>query len=88
MPELCRFNGIVIKLLFKDNVQHNEPHIHAYYGQYQAAISLKGKLLAGRMPAKQFYMIVGWLALRETQVYAAWAKAVNNEHFEKIAPLS
>lgn len=88
MPELCRFNGIIIKMIFDDTVQHNEPHIHAYYGEFEAAISLKGKLLAGKMPSKQFNMIVGWLAFRETQVYAAWAKAINKEHFDKIDPLS
>ena len=87
MPELARFEGIVIKLLFNDNARHNEPHIHAYYGEYSATISLQGKLLAGSMPSKQFHMIVGWLAFREMEVYAAWAKAANGEHFDKIKPL-
>lgn len=87
MPELCRFYGIVIKLIFNDTAQHNEPHIHATYGEYKASISLKGKLLAGSMPTKQFNMIVGWLAFRETEVYAAWAKAVNGEQFDRIAPV-
>lgn len=87
MPELCRFYGIIIKLIFNDTVQHNEPHIHATYGEYKASISLKGKLLAGSMPSKQFNMIVGWLAFRETEVYAAWAKAVNGEQFDKITPV-
>ncbi|MEG2570970.1 MAG: DUF4160 domain-containing protein, partial [Clostridia bacterium] len=40
MPELSRFFGIVIKLLFDDNQQHNIPHIHAVYGEYKASISL------------------------------------------------
>lgn len=30
MPELSRFMGIVIKLLFKDDSQHNKPHIHMF----------------------------------------------------------
>ena len=38
MPELSRFEGIVIKLLYNDNVQHNKPHIHAYYGGSSATI--------------------------------------------------
>lgn len=28
MPELSRFAGIIIKMLFNDTVQHNKPHIH------------------------------------------------------------
>lgn len=87
MPELARFEGIVIKLYFKDTEQHHKPHIHAIYGEYEASISLRGELLSGALPRKQFNMIVGWLAFRELEVYAAWAKAVQGEAFDKIAPL-
>lgn len=87
MPELTRFLGIVIKLLFNDTQQHNVPHIHAFYGEYEASISLNGDLLAGSMPAKQFKMIVGWLMLHEDETNSAWNKAVKGEHFDKIQPL-
>ena len=87
MPELSRFEGIVIKLLYKDNVQHNKPHVHTYYGEYEAAIGVDGDLLAGSLPQKQFKMVVGWLALHEEEVYAAWNKAVRGEGFSKIKPL-
>ncbi|MEG1886599.1 MAG: DUF4160 domain-containing protein [Oscillospiraceae bacterium] len=87
MPELTRFLGIIIKMLFNDTQQHNVPHIHAYYGDYEASISLDGDLLAGSMPAKQFKMIVGWLMLHEDEVNDAWNKAVKGEHFNKIEPL-
>lgn len=36
MPELSRFMGIIIKMLYNDTVQHNKPHIHVYYGEYEA----------------------------------------------------
>lgn len=87
MPELSRFEGIIIKMLFNDTTQHNKPHVHAYYGEYTAAIGVDGELLAGSLPAKQLKMVTGWLALHEEEVYAAWNKAVRNEHFDKIAPL-
>lgn len=44
MPELSRFGGMVIYLLFYDNVQHNKPHVHVYYGEYEAAIGVDGEL--------------------------------------------
>ena len=31
MPELSRFHGMVIYLLFRDNKEHNKPHFHAKY---------------------------------------------------------
>ena len=38
MPELSRFGGMVIYMLFMDTKQHNKPHVHVYYGDYEAAI--------------------------------------------------
>lgn len=87
MPELCRFAGIVIYLLFKDTQQHNKPHVHVYYGDYEASIGVDGELLAGSIPRKQMKIVVGWLALHEEEVYAAWNLAVQGEHFDKIAPM-
>ena len=87
MPELSRFEGMVIKMLFDDAAQHNKPHVHVYYGEHKAAVGIDGELLAGSLPYKQLKMVVGWLALHEEEAYAAWNKAVRNEHFNKIKPL-
>ena len=38
MPELSRFEGMVIKMLFNDTVQHNKPHVHVTYGEYIALL--------------------------------------------------
>lgn len=87
MPELSRFLGIVIKLLFKDTSQHNKPHIHVYYGDYEASVGIDGELLAGSLPVKQLRMVQAWLAIHEEEAYAAWNKAVQGEQFNKIDPL-
>lgn len=87
MPELSRFAGIIIKMLYNDTIQHNKPHVHVYYGEYQASIGIDGELLAGSLPVKQLRLVNGWLALHEEEAYAAWNKAVRGEAFEKIKPL-
>lgn len=56
MPELCRFYGI-IRMLFSDIGQHNKPHIHAYYQDYEASVGIDGELLAGSIPVKQLKLI-------------------------------
>ena len=56
MPELSRFGGMVIYMLFMDTKQHNKPHVHVYYGDYEAAIGIDGELLAGSLPKKQLKM--------------------------------
>ncbi|MGN0077432.1 MAG: DUF4160 domain-containing protein, partial [Coriobacteriales bacterium] len=35
----------MIKLFFNDTGQHNKPHIHVYYGDFEAVIALDGELL-------------------------------------------
>ncbi len=87
MSELSRFAGIVIYLLFYDTKQHNKPHVHVYYGEYEAAIALDGSLLAGSIPSRQYRMVIGWLALHEEEAYKAWNLAVQGHHFDKIEPL-
>ena len=87
MPELSRFQGMVIKMLFNDTVQHNKPHVHVSYGEYKASVGIDGELLAGSLPQKQFKMLVGWQPFTKKEAYAAWNKAVRGEHFDKITPL-
>ncbi len=87
MPELSRFEGIVIKLLYGDIGQHNKPHIHVFYGEYKATIGVDGELLAGSLPVRQMRLILGWLALHEDEIYGAWNHAVRGEPFEQIKPL-
>jgi len=87
VPELCRFNGITIAMLFKDINQHNKPHIHVSYADYEASIAIDGELLGGSLPAKQFKLIQAWLILHEEELYAAWNKAVQSQPFDKIEPL-
>lgn len=57
MPELIRFYGIIIKMYFNDIQQHHKPHIHAFYGDYEAVVAIDGELLAGSIPSKQLKII-------------------------------
>lgn len=87
MPELCRFYGMIIKLIYGDNVQHNKPHIHVYCGDYEASVGIDGDMLAGSLPVKQLKLLQAWLILHEDELYAAWNSAVQNKPFGKIDPL-
>lgn len=87
MPELSRFYGIIIKMLFMDQEQHNKPHIHVYYSEYRASLGLDGELLAGKLPVKQLKMVQAWLVIHEDELYNAWNNAVRGIPFDKISPL-
>jgi len=87
MPELSRFYGIVIKMLFSDTAQHNKPHVHVYYNEFSASIGIDGELLGGSLPVKQLRLVLAWLTIHEDELYKTWNKAVRSEPFGKIEPL-
>jgi hypothetical protein len=87
MPELSRFYGIVVRMLFSDDVQHSKPHFHVYYNEFKASISVDGELISGSLPIKQLKLVAAWASIHEDELYAAWNKAVRNEPFERIEPL-
>lgn len=88
MPELSRFYGIIIRMYYDDSSQHHKPHVHVFYGDDEAQVGIDGELLSGRLPQKQYKLVVAWLALHEDEAYKAWNRAVSNRPFEKIKPLS
>ncbi len=87
MPEISRFQGMVIKLIFLDNDKHHKPHVHVYYGEYEASVGLDGELLSGSIPLKKLKLLQAWMILHEDELYKAWNNAVQGLPFEDIKPL-
>ena len=64
MPELSRFWGMVIYMLFMDTKQHNKPHVHVYYGEYEAAIGSAFEPLKDEEVLKNmsvFHGVITWM---------------------------
>jgi len=87
MPTLSLFYGILIRMNWKDTGQHNSPHFHAYYGEYEAVFGLDGEIIAGNFPKKQSAYVKAWALLREKDLVANWQLAVNGEDIFRIEPL-
>lgn len=88
MPELSRFYGLIIKMLFMDDGKHHKPHVHVFYGDYEASIAIDGELLAGSLPVKQYKLVQAWLVLHEDELYRAWNNAVIGKPLDRIDPLA
>jgi hypothetical protein len=87
VPELSRFQGMIIKMLFLDNDKHHKPHVHVYFGEFEASVGIDGELLAGSIPVKQLKILNAWLIIHEDELYKAWNNAVRGLKFDKIEPL-
>ena len=87
MPELSRFQGMIIKLIFLDDDKHHKPHVHVYYGEYEASVGIDGELLSGSLPIKKLKLLQAWMILHEDELYNAWNRAVKGIPFDNIKPL-
>ena len=71
-----------------NNGEHNPPHFHAYYGEFQAIFTLDGEMTEGSMPRKQTRLIQAWTEIHLDELKANWELAINGEPIFRIEPLS
>ena len=47
MPTICMFQGILIRMYWRDTDRHKMPHFHAYYQDDEAVFTLDGEIVSG-----------------------------------------
>ena len=83
MPVLSQFYGIIIKMYFQRS-EHNPPHFHIVYGDYEAECSiLTGRIIAGTIPVRAKRLVCRWMSIHRDELLEIW----NTQQFHKIAPL-
>jgi hypothetical protein len=83
MPVISKFYGITIRMYFQQS-EHNPPHIHAIYGEQEAAISIRNReVLDGELPIKAVSLIKEWIDLYEEELLYIW----ETQNFVKLPPL-
>ena len=87
MPIISLFYGIIIRMFFRDNDKHKMPHMHAFYGEYEAVFTLGGEIIAGDFPRKQAALVKAWALIHEEDLNADWTLALNGEETFRIDPL-
>lgn len=87
MPIISQFFGIIIYMYREIGGHHNEPHIHVKYNEYEMSITIKGKVLNGKLPNKQQKLIDAWLILHQEELQAAWYALNNDGEILKIKGL-
>ena len=84
MPEISRFYGIVITINYRE---HNPPHFHATYQDYEISVDIKTGLINGKMSKRALKMIFEWLDLYKDELMEDWNLAQDRKTLLKIAPL-
>lgn len=84
MPEISRFLGIIIYMLYDD---HSPPHFHASYGDFRISVEIQSGLVLGEFPRRALNAVTEWCNLNEEALMENWRRAEKHEPLEKIPPL-
>jgi hypothetical protein len=83
MPAVSRFYGLVVKMFFRTS-EHNPPHIHAVYGEYDGLINIQsGEMFEGDLPARALALVKEWTAKYRTELMHIW----ETQEFQQLPPL-
>jgi hypothetical protein len=84
VPEICRFLGIVIYMLYDD---HRPPHFHAEYGEYKVIVEINTGVIQGRFPRRALKALLEWYELHRDDLLEDWELAEQHQPLNRIPPL-
>ena len=84
MPEICRFLGIIIFVNFNE---HNPPHFHAKYGDYEIIVGIKTGIIEGKFPKRALHLVMEWYEIHKDELFQDWELIKTTGEFNKIQPL-
>jgi hypothetical protein len=88
MPSISMFYGIIVYLYFKDNKQHNKPHIHVRYQEDEVIVAIPdGEVLEGSIPSNKMKLLQAWIEIHKDELVADWELALSGQQPYKIDPL-
>ena len=84
MPEISRFLGIVISIYYNE---HNPPHFHAEYGEFQITVEIESGIVNGKFPRRALNAVLEWYILHKEELMQDWELSLKGKPLNKIKPL-
>ena len=84
MPVISRFLGIAIAILYRD---HDPPHFHAVYGEYEITVGIRDGVVTGRFPRRALGHVLEWLDLHREELLENWELARARQPLKPVPPL-
>jgi hypothetical protein len=84
MPKISRFLGIVICMYYDE---HNPPHFHAKYNDYEITVEIKTGVVTGKFPRRALKAVLDWYSLHKDEIMVDWKLALKDQPLNKITPL-
>jgi hypothetical protein len=84
MPEISRFLGIIIYMVYND---HEPPHFHAKYGEYNIPVGIESGIVEGKFPRRALNAVLEWYQIYKDLLAENWKLSLNHDELMKIPPL-
>ncbi len=84
MPEVSRFLGIVVSVLYRE---HNPPHFHATYGGYDITVGILDGVVSGTFPRRALRHVLEWYEMHQSELLEDWNLAQQRQPLKRIEPL-
>ncbi len=84
MPTISIFYGIKISMNYNE---HNPPHFHAEYQNYEVTVDIQSGAVTGKMPRRALNLIWTWLDEHQAELLENWARAEQRQALRQIEPL-
>ena len=83
MPSISKFYGILI-FMHLTRKEHNPPHIHAYYGDFEASFYIEnGEIMYGKFPSFGTELVKRFVLFYKEELLAMW----ETEIYRKLPPI-
>lgn len=80
MPVIARFCNIIIKLYYIED-EHNPPHIHIKYNEYEGIFDISsGEMTRGELPKNVKRLVKEFIDLYRDRLLSMW----ENQDFEEL----
>ena len=84
MPKISRFLGILVFMNWRD---HNPPHFHARYGNYEISVTLDSFIVKGEFPRRALLHVLEWAQAHQEELKQNWGLVQQGKAPRQIQPL-
>jgi hypothetical protein len=86
MPTISMFFGLIVRMYYAPK-EHNPPHVHVFYQDAKAIISLDGKVVDGELSLRHLRLMQAWIEIHREELMADWELCQNGEKPFQVEPL-
>ncbi len=77
-----------LMMYFLDNKEHNIPHFHVRYAEYEASVAIEtGEIIVEDFPRNKLKLITAWAEIHRDELKMNWKMPCEGQPVNKIEPL-